>query len=200
MSTTRIGTQTITAICIATAPLCLLTGWIILMLRADNGENVGWFVSHGLLMMGAVLFIPAILGARSLLTDTGWADLATGAVILGSTALVGQFAIDIAVGHLSSDQATLSALLKQISAAPGIMIPFHLAGPITFYGGILMLNALFARHLCSPRWNSVLNMVGTIAVGAQAATGYSVLALLGFAGLWIGHLPIAWRLFRRSQP
>lgn len=180
------------------APLCLLLGWIVLMLRAGQGPDAGWFVSHALLLIGAVLFVPAVLGLGSWRANNGslTLDIGAGLVLVGSAALVGQFAMDLAVGSLASDQAEMSAYMRQIASTPGIALPFHLVGPIAFYGGLLVVTTHLWRMKLISRGIGLLVTISIILVGAQAVTGNALLALIGFAGMTAGFAVMAWQPIR----
>jgi hypothetical protein len=182
-------------------PLGLLAGWVVLMQRPRTGPNIEWFLSHWLLIAGAVFMVPAIIGFRHLLGDHAgaWSDVGAGLAWLGALALVGQFAIDLAVGELSADQASMSASLRRVSSAPGISIPFHVVGPLAFYIGLLMLVILLYRFRVIPAWAATLAGVGIVAVGVGSMTGIAGVTLLGFAGMCAGFIPTGWRVLTRSQ-
>jgi hypothetical protein len=187
---------------IIVAPLCLLLGWLILMMRAGNGPDSGWFISHWLLILGVLLFMPVALSLRALLSnDTSLLpDIGVAASLLGSAALVGQFAIDLVIGLISNDQAAMSAFFRQISSAPTISLPFHLLGPVAFYGGLMTLIVLLMKHQSISSWNGMLAVFGIIAVGVQAVTGSALFALLGFAGILVGLVPIARVIVKGVNP
>jgi len=133
-----------------------------------------------------------------LLSDAGetGADIGAGLALIGIATLTGQFAIDLAIGQLATTQADMSALLRQVSAAPGITLPFYLAGPIAFYAGLLILLTLLMRtdHVIGS-WNGGVAIAGIVAVGVEAATGIAWLALLGYLGITVGLAPVAWQMF-----
>jgi len=184
--------QSVSGLATFAGPLLLVLGWIVLLRRAGQGPDFGWFFSHALLLSGVVLLVPAILGLRHLLGHhaASWADVGTGLAILGVLAHTGQYAIDLVVGHLAFDQAEMSALFIRISEAPGITIPFQLAGPSALYVGLLiLLIGLFSSRII-PSWAAAVVALGIIAVGAGAALDSGLVTLLGFLGLWVGLVPV----------
>src|SRR5688500_16644780 len=96
--------KTIVGISTIAGPLGFVLGWAILIQRAGQGPDSGWFLSHALLLSGVALLLPTIVGLRSLLNHQSarLADTGMGLALLGVLALVGQFAIDLAVGQLSA--------------------------------------------------------------------------------------------------
>ena len=170
--------RTILGFTMIAAPLSLLIGWIILMQRAGNGPDAGWFISHAFLLLGVILFIPVIIGLRIQLPDAPnfWADSGALLALVGVATLVGQFAIDLVVGFISSDQDAMSLLFRQISDAPGIVVVFNLIGPVVFYGGLMALLILMMQQHVISRWSGMLAVASIVAIGAQAVTGNALLA------------------------
>jgi hypothetical protein len=93
----------------------------------------------------------------------------------------------------------MSAVFRHISSVPGIAIPFHLAGPLAFYGGLLTLIVQLMKRPSITRWSGMLAVLGIVAVGAQAITGYALLALRGFAGMSVGLISVAWMIVKRAN-
>lgn len=181
-------------------PLGCLLGWAILMQRAGQGPDFGWFLSHTLLFPGVVFLVPALAGLRFSLDmrPSQLADFATGLGILGALALAGQFAIDLGVGQLSASQAEMSTLFKRLSAAPIISLPFQFLGPIAFYTGLLILFLLLLRSRIIPVWVGIVGVTGILGIGGGALTGNTFVTLVGFFGLWTGFIPIGWHILRRQ--
>ena len=182
-------------------PLGLVLGWIILMQRAGQGPDFGWFLSHAFLLSGVALMLPTIAGLRHLLNHHAVrsADIGMGLALLGVLALAGQFAIDLAVGQLSSSQSEMSSLFKRLSAAPIITLPFHVAGPIAFYIGLLILTLLLLKFHVIAWWMGALPAAGIIGVGTGAMTGNALITLLGFVSMSTGFAPIGWRILTESD-
>ncbi|MGZ9165994.1 MAG: hypothetical protein ACXW4Q_16690 [Anaerolineales bacterium] len=181
-------------------PLGFVLGWAILIQRAGQGPDSGWFLSHAFLLSGVALMFPTIAGLRHLLNHHAvkLADMGMGLALLGALALVGQFAIDLAVGQLSANQSEMSSLFKRLSATPIIALPFQIVGPIAFYIGLLILTFLLLRFRVISWWTGPLAALGIIGVGGGAMTGNALVTLLGFIGICVGFVPIGWKLL--NQP
>ena len=179
------------------APLGLLLGWIVLMLRYEQGPNPGWFVSHILLLTGAILFIPAVTGLKKLAGRDAVviSTIATGLALAGAVILAGQFMIDLAVASVSSTSAEMSALLRQVSATSGVGLLFYLIGPIAFYSGLIMLVVTLLTHHRIPYWIGALLIIGIVAVTGQALIGNAAITLLGFALMTFGFAPVGRSVF-----
>lgn len=168
-----------------------------------RGPNFEWFLSHALLLGGIALMVFTIIGLRQLLggyrPEIG--DFGAGLALIGAVALAGQFSIDLAVGQLSSDRAELSALIRDVKAASGIDLTFHVLGPAAFYVGFLILITLLSMSRTIPMWAAAVAGVGIagIAIGALIVSDSRVM-LFGFAGAFLGFLPIAWRILTGSMP
>ncbi len=187
-------------ICLIAASLGLLLGWIVLMLRTEQGPNLGWFLSHILLLIGAILFIPAILGLRNLAEKAAspTSKIGAGLAMLGAATLVGQFIIDLVIGFVSSTPTEMSALLNQISSTPGVAQVFYLVGPIAFYGALIFLVITLSQRKRIPYWVGALLVVGIVAVTGQALIGNAVVTLVGFAIMTIGFVPVGRSVFENQ--
>jgi hypothetical protein len=192
--------KTFLGISIIVSPVGLLLGWIVLMARAGQGPDTGWFISHALLLVGVILLLPAILGFRYLLGGQApnTSDRVMGLAMLGALALIGQFTIDLAVGTITSSQPEMSDLLRKISAAPGMSLPFYVIGPIIMYGGTLIPIVFLLNRQLILRWAGLIAVIGIVVVGVGSFSGTAVITLLGFAGMAIGFAPIGWQFMRKS--
>lgn len=182
-------------------PLALVIGYAILLARSGQGPDSGWFLSHVFLLIGVGLMLPTIIGIKVLLNKTAGvvADVGMTLAFIGGLTLVGQFAIDLAVGQLSVTQSEMIDLFKMLSASPIISLPFQSVGPIVFYIGLLVLTSLlWNQHIIS--WQAgVIASLGAIGVGCGAITGIALITLLGFLGIFIGFISIGRKLFSLSN-
>ena len=182
-------------------PLAMAIGYAIIMLRSGHGPDAGWFLSHAFLLAGVGLLLPTIIGIRFLLNknEDAKADIGMILAFIGGLTLVGQFAIDLAVGLLAVDQSEMIDLFKSLSASPIIALPFQSVGPIVFYGGLLVsISLLWATRVIS-WWAGLVATLGIIGIGSGAITGIALLTFLGFSGMLIGFLPIGWKFFALSS-
>jgi hypothetical protein len=180
-----------------TSPLAMAIGYAILMVRSGQGPDFGWFLSHIVMLIGIGLMLPTIIGIRVLLlkTTSSASDLGMIITFFGGLTLVGQFAIDLAIGQLSVAQSEMIDLFKLLSASPIISVIFQSVGPILFYIGLLILIILlWQNHIIS--WQAgIIASLGAIAVGGGAVTGIALITLLGFMGIFVGFIFIGQKFF-----
>jgi hypothetical protein len=195
-----IWTKTLGSFAIA-GPLALVIGYTILMARSGQGPDSGWFVSHAFLLLGVGLLLPTSIGIRVYLhKSTGIAaDIGMTLAFIGGLTLVGQFAIDLAVGQLAVDQSQMRELFKTLSSSSIIALPFQSVGPIAFYSSLLVLTSLLWKNRVIAWWAGLLACLGIMSVGAGAITGIALITLLGFLAMCIGFLPIGSKLFTLSN-
>jgi len=191
----------ILGICAIVGTLAMALGYAILLQRSGQGPDSGWFFSHALLLIGVTLILPAIIGIRVLLNNIAGitADIGMTLGFIGGLALVGQFAIDLAVGQLAADQSEMITLFRSLSASLIITLPFQSLGPIVFYSGLLVLTSLLWKHHIISWWAGLIACLGIVGVGSGALTGIGIITFLGFMGMFIGFIPIGWKLLGASK-
>jgi len=181
------------------APFGQIAAGIIL---AVQGSNQGWVLAH-LLMLGSLFcYVAVILGASQLLDiHKGlWGVLGDGATalaLLGLLFTVSQITIDITVGLLASTPVEMDQMFGTIRAIPGMEDAFYSIGPSLFFLGFFLLILLLARFRVIPLWSAGVAAAGIIlgVVGRELnVLPSSVLAPLSLGSIWIGFLPIAWKL------
>jgi hypothetical protein len=62
MNTNLLSPSKIADLGAVTGPLFLATGWLALARVTGEGPGFGWRLSHVLLLVGGVAFVPAVLG------------------------------------------------------------------------------------------------------------------------------------------
>jgi hypothetical protein len=182
-------------------PSAMAIGYAILMVRSGQGPDSGWFISHAFLLAGVGLLLPTIIGIRFLLNKNkgAIADIGMTLAFIGGFTLIGQFAIDLAVGLLAVDQSEMIDLFKSISASPIITLPFQSVGPIMFYSGLLVSTSLLWTNRVISWWAGLIAVLGIISIGCGAITGIALLTFLGFLGMFIGFIPVGWEFFALSS-
>lgn len=192
-------TKTIFGISTLTAPLGFVLGWAILIQRTEQAPDMGWTLSHLFLLVGAVLFVPTIAGLRQLLNekDEKTANIGVGLALLGILALVGQFAIDLAVGQLAGSSAEMSSMFKRIYSASMITLAFQIMA-IMFYIGLFTLILSLTRLHLLVQWVGIIAMMGIVSIVGGSFSGVAIAILLGFVCLWIGLIPTGWRILAHS--
>lgn len=184
-----------------TGPLAMAIGYAILMVRSGQGPDAGWFFSHVFLLIGIGLMIPTIIAIKVLLNKTAGiaSDIGIILAFFGGLTLVGQFAIDLAVGQLSVTQSEMIDLFKRLSASPIISIPFQSVGPIMFYIGLLVLTSLLWKNRVISWQAGTVAGLGVIGMGGGAVTGTALFTLIGFIGIFIGFIAIGRIFFSLSS-
>ncbi len=166
------------------------------------GSNQGWIPAH-LLMWGSLYcYIAVILGASQLLGMRKglWGVLGDGATVLalvGLLLLVSQITIDVTVGLLASTPSEMDQMFGTIRAIPGMEYAFYSIGPALFFLGFFLLILLLARFRVLALWSAGVAAAGIIfgVVGMQlnVLPDYLVV-LVSLGSIWIGFLPIAWKM------
>ena len=185
--------------CLLVAPVGQIGAEIILAVPGSNHE---WVPAH-LLMLGSLYcYVAVILGASQLLGIRKglWGMLGDGATILalgGLLLLVSQITIDIAVGVLASTPDEMEQMFGKIRAIPGMEYAFYSIGPLLFFLGFFLLILLLARFHVLAIWSAGVAVAGIIfgVVGMGLNVLPSTLLVpLTLGGIWVGFLPIAWKL------
>ncbi len=181
------------------APFGQIAAGIIL---AVQGSNQGWVLAH-LFMLGSLfVYVAVILGANQLLDiQKGlWGVLGDGATalgLLGLLLLVSQITIDITVGLLASTPVEMEHMFGTIRAIPGMEYAFYSIGPSLFFLGFFLLILLLARFRVIAFWSAGVAAAGIIVGVAGRGLNVlpsSLLAPLSLGSIWIGFLPIAWKV------
>ena len=181
------------------APFGQIAAEIIL---AVPGSNQGWVPAH-LLMLGSLYcYVAVILGANQLLgIHKGFwgvfGDGATALALVGLLLLVSQITIDITVGLLASTPGEMEQMFGKIRAIPGMEDAFYSIGPALFFLGLFLLILLLARFRVLALWST--GVAGGGIIFGVAGMGLNVLpspllVLLSLGSIWIGFLPIAWKV------
>lgn len=167
-----------------------------------QGSDQGWVLAH-FLMLGSLFFYVAVtLGACQLLDIRQglWGVLGDGATALALIGLllsVSQITIDITVGLLASTPHEMEQMFGKIRAIPGIEYVFYSIGPSLFFLGFFLLLLLLARFRVLALWSAGVAVAGIICgiVGRGLnILPSSLLAPLSLGSIWIGFLPITWKL------
>ena len=184
------------------APVGQIGAEIIL---AAPGSTQGWLFAH-LLMLGSLFcYVAVILGASQLLgIHKGlWGVLGDGATalaLLGLLLAVSQITIDITVGLLAATPSEMDHMFGKIRAISGMDYAFYSIGPSLFFLGFFLLILLLARFRVLAFWSAGVAVAGIIfgVVGRGLnVLPSSLLAPLSLGSLWIGFLPIAWKLLTK---
>jgi hypothetical protein len=181
------------------APFGQIAAEIIL---AGPGPNQGWVPAHVLMLGSLYCYVAVILGASQLLgIHKGlWGVFGEGATVLalvGLLLLVSQITIDIAVGLLASTPGEMEQMFGKIRAISGMEYAFYSIGPALFFLGFFLLILLLARFRVLAFWSA--SVAGAGIIFGVAGMGLNILPStllvpLSLGSIWIGFLPIAWKL------
>lgn len=181
----------------------LLTGYgIIRLMDGTHGPGPGWAGGHILLLLALASYVPVLLRLRRLAAGHGPAlriATTTGTVLglLGTAAGLGQAAVDLYVGTVSSDRAAMNSRFDAFQSHPGVTPLLYSVVPVLFYVGLLTCTTALA--LARPRPVTpaapVLVLLGTVAMATS-------LDLLPLGGLLFATAlaPLAIALLRRPTP
>jgi hypothetical protein len=155
-----------------------------------------WFLSHTLLLIGAGMYVPTIMGLSNYLEKVSpmMTNLGVAFGVFGAMALFGQFAIDLAVGSIAINQTEMTIAFQRIQSAPAMNWIFYRLAPISFFIGqiVLVLLLTFAHQI--PRWAGVVAVIGFVGLGLAVSTNNLSAFLLGFAGLALGSVRMGWQI------
>jgi hypothetical protein len=178
------------------APVIYLSGQFLLSRWQGFEPDSIWFLSHALLLIGAGMFVPTLVGLSNylekfspLLTSLG---VALG--VFGAMALLGQFTIDLAIGQIASNQAEMSAAFHKIQLSPAMNLTFYFLAPVSFFIGQVLLIILLTFARLIPRWAGFIAVIGFVGLGIALGTNSLIIFLLGFAGLALGSVHVGWQI------
>ncbi|MFE3455491.1 hypothetical protein ACFXJ8_41920 [Nonomuraea sp. NPDC059194] len=118
------------------APLLVLAYGVLRLidgLDGERGPGFAWTAGHLAFLAALALFVPIFLELRRM---AGKGAFATGSVVVafvGIAAVSVQFAIDIVVGLLSPDHASMGVRFDAIQAIPGVEFAIYGGLPLLFY-------------------------------------------------------------------
>ena len=166
--------QQMTATAALAAPALLLGYGVVRLLDGHHGPGPGWTVGHILLLLALTGYVPVLLHLRRLGAARGTAlrlTTTTGAAlgVLGVCAGLGQAAVDLYVGGVSSDRAAMNTRFDQFQSHPGVTPLLYSVVPVFFYVGLLLCTTALALTRPRPIHPSapVLILLGTVAMAAS---------------------------------
>ncbi|MFI0791620.1 hypothetical protein ACH4OY_02800 [Micromonospora rubida] len=132
--------------------------------KLDNvyGPGFDWQLAHFLGLAGFLLFVPLVLGLRTLLPAGTVREVAVGATLLGLATSMVQFGVDIVQAFMAADKEELRSLQHDFSGLPGVRPAIYDVGPLFFFVGIVVVAVLAARAGRLPWWSPVVLFVGVL--------------------------------------
>ena len=135
-------------------------------LAAIAGDTDRWYAYTALLVLGTIVFVPAVLGLMRLsrvgaprLTTVGGVVLGFGTVIAAGDAM--SQLVTWQMVATGADRGQMAALLDRFDNATGAQLFFG-PGGLAFLVGSVLLTAALVRTRAIPVWASVAFLVGMI--------------------------------------
>ncbi len=199
--------------CLIAAPAVLLIGALIHPQSQDDtaahlavvGESPGrYYIAHAIILLGLVLFLPAILGLMHLLREraTAFGHVGGGLVIIGLFGAAAVVAVDgiatTEMGKAGVNAEEMAALLERIRDSAGLRIIGGTGAFGFLIGGLLLALGLW-RAGAVPLW-----IAGGIAAAnivffiGQVRDNRAIIAIAGAIAL-ISFGAIGWRLLTESD-
>ena len=166
------------------APLCFVISWIVMAPQQDayqafagkgpaflsslRSESTAWLYSHLLLLAGAVLYLPALVGlCRPIINQQKMLGVAFLIICcIGLAGIIGQLALDFVYGVLSNqtDLAAMEALRLAIIQEPVINLLFYTLANVGFVSGMILIALTASINNWLPRMTGVLIIAGWLTI------------------------------------
>ncbi|MGW1056755.1 hypothetical protein [Micromonospora rubida] len=132
--------------------------------KLDNvyGPGFDWQLAHFLGLAGFLLFVPLVLGLRTLLPSGTVREVAIGATLLGLATSIVQFGADIVEAFMAADKEELRSLQHRFSGLPGVQPAIYDFGPLFFFVGIVVVAVLATKAGRLPWWSPVVLFLGVL--------------------------------------
>lgn len=172
-------------------------------LAAISGHSDRWYAYTALLVLGTIVFVPAVLGLMRLSRAESPRLTVVGGVVLG-------FGTVIAVGDAMSqfmtwqmvvpaaDRGQMAALLDRFDNAGGAQLFFG-PGGLAFAVGSVLLTVALVRTRAIPVWASVAFLVGMVGQLAGFIGASIPVITIGNVVLLLGLSAAAARLWRSND-
>lgn len=199
--------------CLLAAPVVLLVGGIVhpqgqdaaaghLAIVAESPNR--YYAAHAIILVGLVLFLPALLGLMHLLRERGTAFGHVGGALamiglFGATAIV---AVDgVAVTQMGQPQVNaeeMAALLDRIKESAGLRAIAVVGGVAFLLGMVLLAYGLWRTAAVGP-WTAGGITAAAIALFIGQVTNNQVIFAIAFAIYLITLAPLGWRILTQSD-
>lgn len=177
----------------------MVVGWLLLISNIGRGANDSWAFGHLILFAANACWIPATLilhaSAGVHAARRTW-TVAFGCVLIGSLAIAGQLAIDLAAWALSLDAAALTPFFQAMRSRGVLSLLVYVGGPPLLFGGLVVSWLELGRSQPDYRpWTFVgAGGLGLVLVGALTTFSYVILA--GYVVTLVGALGITRAYYR----
>src|SRR5688500_11237474 len=184
-----------------TGPALMVAGWVLLISNIGRGANDSWAVGHLILFAANATWIPATLILRAAAGGSAASRIwigAFGSVLIGSLAIAGQLAIDLAAWALSLDAASLTPFFQAMRSRGVLSLLVYVGGPPLLFAGLVVSWLEVGRARPDYRPWTFVGAGGLALVLAGALSTFSYVILSGYVVALIGALGIA-RQYHRSH-
>ena len=180
-------------------PALMVAGWVLLISNIGRGANDSWAFGHLILFAANASWIPATLILRAAAGENAaprmWI-VAFGFVLIGSLAIAGQLAIDLAAWALSLDAASLTPFFEAMRSRGVLSLLVYVGGPPLLFAGLVVAWLELGRSRPDYRpWTFVgAGGLGLVLVGALTTFSYVILS--GYVVALFGAIGIARHYYR----
>ena len=177
----------------------MVVGWLLLISNIGRGANDSWALGHLILFVANACWIPSTLILRAAAGEDaarGTWLVALGSVLIGSLAIAGQLAIDLAAWALSLDAAGLTPFFQSMRSRAVLSWLVYVGGPPLLFAGLVVAWLQLGRSRPTYRpWTFVgAGGLGVVLVGALTTFSYVILS--GYVVALLGAIGIALRYYR----
>jgi hypothetical protein len=196
--------------CMVVAPVLFLVSAIVSpKLSTDGSDQLGyivghadrWYISQLAMLVGLVLFVPAVLGLVHMLRERygRMGDVGGGLTLIGTmagTAACGMGLVFWQMAKLGSGQAGLADRLFDSGGIVGVVfVPTVLIA----IGMIVLAYGLYRAHVVHPV-SALCLAVGSVCLTIGLGPAASVaLAIAGSAIFLVGLLPVGWAVLMETD-
>jgi hypothetical protein len=177
----------------------MVGGWILLISNIGRGANDSWALGHVVLFVANASWIPASLilyeSAGERRARATWAA-AFAAVLIGSLAIAGQLAIDLAAWALSLDGTALTPFFQAMRSRGVLSLLFYVGGPPLLFAGLVVSWLELGRSRPEYRPWTYVGAGGLAVVLVGAITTFSYVILAGYMVSFSGAIGIARAYYR----
>jgi hypothetical protein len=213
LSDARHFRRLVAGFCLIAAPIVLLVGaGLHPLIERDGAAHLAvvrenpdrYFVAHAILLLGLVLFLPAVLGLMHLLRQraTAFGHVGGGLAMIGlfgATAIVAVDGIAVSqMGRPGVSPAEMATLLDGIKESVGLRIVAVVAG-ISLLSSILLLAYGSWRARVLQPWAAGALAVAAIVFFLGQVTDNSRIFAAAFAIYLVALGPLGWRTLTESD-
>lgn len=199
--------------CLIAAPAVLLIGALIHPQSQDDtaahlavvGKSPGrYFLAHAIILVGLVLFLPAILGLMHLLREraTAIGHVGGGLVIIGLFGAAAVVAVDgIAIsemGKAGANAEAMARLLGRIRESDGLRVIGGIGAFGFLIGGLLLAYGLWRARAVQPWIAGGIAVANIVLFIGQVRDDRAIIAVAGAIALF-AFGAIGWRLLTESD-